>query len=69
MLEQQFDRGKIVEVECVVKRVAAADAGAIIQKQAGAGESLQRVVERFAVIGIGARIKQYCVGLGTTCRG
>ena len=59
MLEQKFERGKIVEVERVVKRVAAADASAMLQKQAGAGESLQRVVERLAVIGIGARIEQY----------
>jgi hypothetical protein len=58
MLEQQLDRGKIVEVERVVKRVAAADASAILQKQPGAGETLQRVVERFVVIGIGARFEQ-----------
>ena len=59
MLEQQFQRSKIVVVEGAVKRVAATDAGAILQQQAGAGEGSSQWSERFAVVGIRARIEQY----------
>jgi hypothetical protein len=56
--EQQLECRKVVEVEHAVERVGSRDAGPVLQQEAGARGILQRVVERLAVIRIGARVEQ-----------
>ena len=58
MLQQQVQRGGVVEIERAVDRVAPGDASAVLQQQARARRILQRVVKRFVVIGIGAGFEQ-----------
>jgi hypothetical protein len=61
--EQQFERGKVVEVEHAVECVGAFKACPVLQEHAGAVDTLQRVVERvverFAVIRISFRVEQH----------
>ncbi len=54
MGEQQAQRLDIVEIEHAIERIAAGDAGARLQQHTGAGRVLQGMIERLAVIRIGA---------------
>ena len=58
MLQQQFQRGVVIEIDRAVDRIALCDAGAVLQQQARARRILQRVIKRFAVIGVRAGFEQ-----------
>jgi hypothetical protein len=56
--KQEFEHGHVIEVERAVERVVFLDAGAVLQQHAGAIDTFKRVVERFAVVRIGAGLEQ-----------
>ena len=58
MGQQQLQCGQVVQVEHAVQRVGAGHACAGLQQQARALQAAQRVVQRLAIVRVGARIQQ-----------
>ncbi len=59
MREQQFERIRVVHVERAPQRIRPAHPRAVFEQHARAGRILHRVIQRFAVVRIGAGFQQH----------